>query len=160
MWRELAGLPENGSFWAGEMHEFRLDWYRMLRPILAPEEVRQHYHILLEPAQSEESPPQPGKRGKPKQSPGRNRLDRLRKHEDGVLAFALDWGVPFTNNQAERDLRPAKVKQQVSGGFRTPGGARAYARRQATVSTFRQQRLKVFATLRDLFAHRPVVLPL
>lgn len=160
LWRELAGLQENGSLWAGEMHEFRLDLYRMPRPILAQDEVRKHYHLLLEQAQSEEPPPQPGKRGKPKQSPGRNRLDRLRKHEAGVLAFALDWGVPFTNNQAERDLRPAKVKQKVSGCFRTQRGARVYARLQATVSTFRKQRLNVFATLRDLFARRPVVLPL
>ena len=154
--RELAGLEENGSLWAGEMHEFLLDLYKMPRPILAHEEVRKHYHIILEQAQSEEPPPQPGKRGKPKHSRGRNLLNRLRKHEDGVLAFALELGVPFTNNQAERDLRPAKVKQKVSGCFRTQAGARVYARLQATVSTFRKQGLNVFATLRDLFACRPV----
>jgi transposase len=158
LWRELAGLEENGSLWAGEMHEFLLDLYKMPRPILAQEEVRKHYHILLEPAQSEEPPPQPGKRGKPKQSPGRNLLNRLRQHEDGVLAFALDWDVPFTNNQAERDLRPAKVKQKVSGCFRTQVGACAYARLQAAISTFRKPGMNVFATLRDLFARRPVVL--
>ncbi len=50
------------------------------------------------------NPHNPAIQGKPKQSPGRNRLNRLRKHEDGVLAFALELGVPFTNNQAERDL--------------------------------------------------------
>jgi transposase len=154
--RELAGLEENDSLWAGEMREFLLDLYRMPRPILAPEEVLKHYHIILELAESEEPLPQPSKRGKPKQSPGRNRLNRLRKHEDGVLAFTS--GVPFTNNQAERDLRPAKVKQKVSGCFRTKGGARVYARLLATVSTFRKQEMNVFTTLRDLFAHRPVVL--
>ncbi|MDY6992209.1 MAG: transposase, partial [Pseudomonadota bacterium] len=79
-------------------------------------------------------------------------------HEDGVLAFALESGVPFTNNPAERDLRPAKVKQKVSGCFRTQAGARMYARLQAIISTFLKQGLNVFATLRDLFAHRPVVL--
>jgi transposase len=157
--RELAALEENGSLWADEMREYRLDLYKMPRPLLAEEEVRKHYHIILEQAESEEPFPQPGKRGKPKQSPGRNRLNRLRKHEDGVLAFALESGIPFTNNQAERDLRPAKVKQKVSGCFRTKGGARVYARLQAIVSTFRKQELNVFATLRDLFARRPVVLP-
>ena len=120
--------------------------------------MRKHYHILLEQAQCEEPLPQPGKRGKPKQSPGRNLLNRLRKHEEGVLAFALESSVPFTNNQAERDLRPAKVKQKVSGCFRTQAGACVYARLQATVSTFRKQGLNVFATLRDLFACCPVML--
>jgi transposase len=99
--------------------------------------------------------PQPRKRGKPKQSPGRNLFNRLRKHEDGVLAFALDSGVPFTNNQVERDLRPAKVKQKISGCFRTQVGACVYARLQAVVSTFRKQGMNVFATL---FARRPVLL--
>jgi transposase len=113
----------------------------------------------LSAGELEEPLPQPGKRGKPKQSPGRNLLNRLRKPEDGVLAFALESGVPFTNNQAERDLRPAKVKLKVSGCFRTKRGACVYARLQATVSTFRKPGLKVFATLRDWFAHRPVVLP-
>ncbi|MCB1821637.1 MAG: transposase, partial [Candidatus Competibacteraceae bacterium] len=63
--------------------------------------------------------------------PGYNHLDRLRTHQDGVLAFALDAGVPFTNNQLERDLRPAKVKLKVSGSFRTVAGAGVYARLQA-----------------------------
>jgi transposase len=156
--RELAGLEANDSQWAGEMREFLLDLYQMLRPILAEEEVRKHYHIILEKAESEEPPPQPGKRGKPKQSPGRNLLNRLRKHEDGVLAFALEEGVPFTNNQAERDLRPAKVKQKVSGCFRTKAGACVYARLQATISTLRKQGRNVFAALRDLFARRLLVL--
>lgn len=156
--RELANLEQNDSLWAGEMREFLLDLYKMPRPIQANEEVRKHYHIILDQAELEEPPPQPGKRGKPKQTPGRNLLNRLRKHEDGVLAFALEAGVPFTNNQAERDLRPAKVKQKVSGGFRTKAGAYVYARLQATISTLRKQGRNVFAALRDLFVGRPVVL--
>jgi transposase len=155
--RELAGLTENGSLWAGDMHEFLLYLYKIPRPIVAVEEVRKHYHIILAQAELKESLPQQGKRGKPKQSPGRNLLNLLRKHEDGVLSFALEPDIPFTNNQAERDLRPAKVKQKVSGCFRTKAGARAYARLQAVVSTFRKQGLNVFATLRDLFSLQPVV---
>jgi len=59
-------------------------------------------------------------------------------------------GVPFTNNQAERDLRPAKVKLKVSGSFRTVAGACVYARLQAVISTFRKQGEGVFAGLREL----------
>ncbi len=85
-------------------------------------------------------------------------LKRLKEHEDAVLAFALVEGVPFTNNQAERDLRPAKVKQKVSGCFRTQQGAKVYARLQAVISTCRKQERNVYAFLRALFAHQPVSL--
>jgi hypothetical protein len=52
-----------------------------------------------------------------KQSKGRNLLDRLRKHEDGVLAFACEPFIPSTNNPAERDIRSAKVKQKSVAAF-------------------------------------------
>jgi transposase len=154
--RELAGLTENGSLWAEEMHEFLLDLYKMPHPVAAADEVRRHYHVISAHADAEEPPPQQGRNGKPKHSAGRNLLNRLKKHEEGVLAFALEEDVPFTNNQAERDLRPAKVKQKVSGCFRTENGAQVYARLQAIISTFRKQGLKIFASLRELFSHRPV----
>jgi len=156
--RELDGLIENGSLWAGKMHTLLLDLYKTSRPILIGEgDVRSRYRAILTQADQEEPPPQRGKRGRPKQSPGRNLFDRLKEHENGALGFAFEAGVPFTNNQAERDLRGAKVKQKVSGCFRTEQGARVYARLQAAISTFRKQGLNVFATLRDLFARRPVV---
>jgi len=156
--RELQGLWENGSLWAEDMHGFLLALYNMPRPLVDDEQVRLHYRLILDQADREEPPPQRAKRGKPKQSKGRNLLNRLREHQAGVLAFALEPGIPFTNNQAERDLRPAKVKQKVSGCFRTRQGADVYARLQAAVSTFRKQDLNVFATLRDLFSYAPVVL--
>ena len=153
--RELYNRLENGSLWAEEMHRFLLALYRMPRPTTAGELVRLHYHLILEQADREEPPPQRNKRGKPKQSKGRNLLNRLREHEDGVLAFALEASVPFTHNQAQRDLRPIKVKQKVSGCFRTPRGAEVYARLRATISTCRKQGLNVFATWRDLFSCVP-----
>ncbi len=150
--RELNGLKEGGSCWAAVMHRFLLDLYQQPRPIAAVDKVYLPYQTILEQADQEEPPPQPRKRGRPKQTPGRNLLDRLRTHQEGVLAFALDTGVPFTNNQAERDLRPAKVKLKVSGGFRTVEGACVYARLQAVISTFRKQGEGVFARLRELFS--------
>lgn len=152
--RELQGLIEEGSLWAQEMHEFLLDIYNRSNPMVAAEEIRKHYQIILNHAQQEEPAPQPGKRGRPKQSRGRNLLDRLRTHQESVLAFVFEVGVPFTNNQAERDLRPAKVKLKVCGGFRTLEGGIVYARIQALVSTLRQRGMNVFAQLRDLFSLR------
>ncbi|BAP54374.1 transposase [Thioploca ingrica] len=150
--RERAGLTEKGSLWAEQMHEFLLDLYNRPPPIVAAAEVRQHYHIILTPAALEEPPPQAGKRGKPKQSTGRNGLNRLKTYEEGVLALALEAGVPFTTNPAERDLRLAKVKQPVSGGFRTTSGADVSARLPGVVSTVRPPGLKVFDTRDDWLA--------
>ena len=42
-------------------------------------------------------------------------LEVLRDRETDVLRFAHDLGVPPTSNQAERDLRPAKIQQNISG---------------------------------------------
>lgn len=159
--RELRGLMENGSAWAGVMHAFLLELYHQAHPLQgeAAQQARQQYRQILSQAELEEPPPAPKVgRGRLKSTPGRNLLRRLTEHEDAILAFALVEGVPFTNNQAERDLRPAKVKQKVSGCFRTGHGARVYARLQAVISTCRKQERNVFVTLRSLFAHQPVSL--
>jgi transposase len=159
--RELQALMENGSRWAAAMRTLLLELEARPRPLgeQAAEEARQRYRQILSQAEQEEPPPQSkiGK-GRPKNTPGRNLLRRLQQHEEAVLAFALIAGVPFTNNQAERDLRPAKVKQKVSGCFRTQQGAKVYARLQAVISTCRKQDRNVFAVLRTLFAHQPVTL--
>ncbi len=69
-----------------------------------------------------------GQRGKLAKSDAQNLWERLKKHEQAVLLFAANAQVPFTNNRAERDLRMAKVKQKVSGCFRTQQYADAYCR--------------------------------
>jgi transposase len=76
----------------------------------------------------------------------------LQQHEEAVLAFAFDKEVPFTNNQAERDLRPAKLKQKVSGCFRTLAGAQVYARIEGFLSTARKQGRNVFKELTAAFS--------
>jgi len=159
--RELQALMEERSSWAEAMRTFLFDLYSQTRPLQgqAAEDARQHYRQILSQAELEEPPPQlKAGKGRPKNTPGRNLLRRLQEHEDAVLAFALVEGVPFTNNQAERDLRPAKVKQKVSGCFRTQQGAKVYARLQAVISTCRKQERNIFAVLRDLFAYQPVTL--
>jgi transposase len=76
-----------------------------------------------------------GRRGKIAKSDAHNLLERLRKHEDSVLLFALHSHVAFTNNRAERDLRMSKVKQKVSGCFRVEKYAHAYCRVSSYLQT-------------------------
>jgi transposase len=80
-------------------------------------------------------PKQNGKRGKIAKSDAHNLWERLREHETAVLLFAKDPYVPFTNNRAERDLRMSKVKQKVSGCFRSSIYAKAYCRISSYIQT-------------------------
>lgn len=81
-------------------------------------------------------PPKPsGKRGKLAKSDAHNLLERLQTHEASVVLFAKDPHVSFTNNRAERDLRMSKVKQKVSGCFRSEVYARAYCRISSYLQT-------------------------
>lgn len=76
-----------------------------------------------------------GKRGRPKRGKIRALLDRLQGKKDQILRFAWDWTVPFSNNEAERSIRFSKVKQKVSGYFRTLSGAEDYASIMSFIST-------------------------
>ena len=81
-------------------------------------------------------PPKPnGKRGNLAKSDAHNLLERLQAHEASVLLFAKDPYVSFTHNRAGRDLRMSKVKQKVSGCFRTEAYALAYCRISSYLQT-------------------------
>ncbi len=100
--------------------------------------LRKRYRTILTQG-GKELPPIPdkpkGKRGRTAKSDAHNLWERLKSHEQAVLLFAHSPDVPFTNNRAERDLRMAKVKQKVSGCFRTRQYAEAYCRISSYLQT-------------------------
>ena len=78
---------------------------------------------------------------------GHNLLIRLRDFKEAVLRFMYEPGVPFSNNQAEQDVRMMKVKQKISGGFRTSKGADVFCSIRGFISTHRKQNLPIFQSI-------------
>lgn len=109
-------------------------------------------------AHPEQSKPA-GRRGRAKQSKEHNLLRRMWDKRVEVLRFAHDLTVPFSNNQAERDLRMNKVQQKVSGCFRSERGAENFCTNRSYLSTVRKQGLNLMASIKAAFAGNPVRFP-
>ena len=137
--RELTFIVETNNYaWASNMK--RLLQESCANVSKSPEKrladkalanLQKRYRNILTRGEKElpPIPPKPsGKRGKLAKSDAHNLHERLRNYESAVLLFAKDPHVSFTNNRAERDLRMAKVKQKVSGCFRTEHLAKAHCR--------------------------------
>lgn len=152
--RELRGLSENhGRKWAEKMHSLLMYAYEFssggssVLPAKKYKTVLSRYRQIIEEANREEPPPEPRPKGRPKKTKGRNLLERLGRYEEEVLRFAREHEVPFTNNLAERDIRPLKTKLKVSGCFRTLQGARHYARIKSFCSTAKKHGLSAYEEL-------------
>jgi transposase len=119
------------------------------------------YRALIAAGLAANPPParRPRQRGRVKQTPAQNLLERLWLGQDevlGISAFLDDFAVPFDNNQAERDVRMLKVQQKVSGCFRSDWGADAFACLRGYLSTLRKQGVALLAALETVVAGHPL----
>jgi transposase len=94
-----------------------------------------------------------GKRGRTAKRVGHNFLVRLRDKKEDVLRFLIEFNVPFTNNLAEQDIRMMKVKQKISGGFRSNEGAEDFASIRSVLSTARKLGWNIMNTLTQTADH-------
>jgi len=84
-------------------------------------------------------------------------LDLLQKYKPQTLAFIYDFRVPFDNNLAERDVRMVKIKQKVSGAFRTHTGAQTFYAIRSYISTTREHGLNVIDAIYGALTGTPFI---
>ena len=163
--RELTYLlEEQDHAWAGDMielltHANHLDNLHCAGGLVAHynsrkyqaeiRELRDLYEAILAQAQTDNPvvAPSTGKRGRAKQSKATNLIGRLRDYADDVWRFMTQPGIPSTNSLAEQTVRMPKVKQKVSGCFRTLPGAQTYCVIRSYCATMHKQGANVFESL-------------
>ena len=169
--RELTFIEEElQQPWARGMKDLLLEMKQAVQQtraagkqemdVLALGRFHRRYDSLIQQGYGANPPPLPPKKvhgGRTKQNPARNLLDRLSTNKWQVLAFVMDFAVPFDNNQAERDLRMIKVQQKVSGCFRTDHGVAHFCRIRSYLSTLRKQGGDLLAALQQTFLGHPVL---
>ena len=170
--RELTYLlEEQDQSWAGDMiellthanHQDNLNCADAKAPRYESQKyqgevrnLRTLYDAILAQALAENPiAPPTGKRGRTKQSKVTNLIGRLIDYSDDVWRFMTQPNVPFTNNLAEQTVRMPKVKQKVSGCFRTPQGAKNYCAIRSYCATMHKQGANIFESLVAAFKGAP-----
>ena len=155
--RELNWVHENTDYtWAAEMRTLLCKMKIVKEDYLQAEKLElSRYYVTKFAREYAEivalgELESPRIKGQTKQSKSRNLLERFIGYKDEITLFAHDFNVPFDNNQAERDIRNAKVKQKVSGLFRSESGIKNFAGTSSVIGTAKKQGLSVFKTLKDI----------
>jgi len=160
--RELeSAFEQDKQQWAAKMSDLLKEINKTVLdsggvlPAAASKTFRKRYRKLLSGAEREcpapEETQRQGSRGRIPRSKARNLLERLRDYENDVLRFMDEPDVPFSNNQAENDIRMTKVQQKISGCFRSWDGALIFCRIRSYLSTCRKQGITATEALTLLF---------
>lgn len=166
--RELKALMEiEKESWANSMSKLLLvankykHSYEGQIPLEIVDRVEKVYDSIVERGlEYHESLPEiitSSNRGRKKRRTGHNLLIRLSKYKEDVLRFLREEKIPFTNNQAERDIRMMKCKQKISGSFRTMEGGQNFALIRSVISTARKQGMNILETLTQVLNGENVV---
>ena len=155
--RDLKYLHENmGEGWAGKMAALLCSANELKNEgKLTNQEkdrARKGYDRILEKAiktekAKSENKPIKAKRGRPPTSKALRMINMLHEKHKEVLRFLYFDDVPFDNNLAERDLRMVKLRQKISGCFRSDKGQKSFFRIRSYISTARKQGHQVFEAL-------------
>src|SRR6266496_2235977 len=131
-------------------------------PQAVKQDFERRYTHLVQTGMAANPPPQKraGKSGAPKKSDALNLLIRLHQYQDLILRFMHDFAVPFDNNRAESDLRMMKLRQKISGCFRTQEGAAIFCDLRSYLSTMQKQGVHLLIALRSAIVGSPLLPPL
>jgi transposase len=164
--RELLYVKETtGQSWAQDMSNFLLNANKLCaaarekKLVFDPGQIRAFrtvYDGIVREGEHLNPQVQATKAGRAKQSIATNLLRRFRDHADAVLRFVSDLSVPFTNNEAERAVRMPKVKQKISGCFRSLDGAEHFCVIRSCLDTLRKQGHGMLEVLQRAFAGDPI----
>lgn len=163
--RELVGLHEreDGPGWAKEMEAFLLKAHLYTcvyqedgkLPDDYLEILSGEYDTILRSATFHYDEQHRQSRKKP---PGESLFVRLEQYKTEILRFMHDFDIPFSNNQAEQDIRMEKVRQKISGCFRSTTGPEVFCRIRGYLSTARKHGFDLFDAICDAVSGNPIIL--
>lgn len=151
--RELRALIEfDKELWAQNMYNLLKNASQLVNASSEKQQdISNQYDQIIKSGLEYHEGLEPLKAGSRKKRPGHNLLIRLRDFKAETLRFLYDSEVPFTNNLAERDVRMIKLKQKVSGSFRTKCGAQSFLAIRSFISTIQKQNKNVIQYINDVF---------
>ena len=163
--RELRGIQElePSHTWPSEFARFLVSLNRAKKSAVDKggtsfdpgrlDRILRRYDNLLDLA-DRECPPRADTPNRKRKKKGLERalIERLRRYKDYVCHFITDFDIPFDNNQAERDVRYAKVKMKVSGQFRDIVHAQEFLDIISYIGTARKNGIGAFKSLNSAFS--------
>ncbi|MCF6314529.1 MAG: transposase, partial [Verrucomicrobiales bacterium] len=156
--RELTYVEEElDQQWAGKMSELLLEIKGQIEKLPKKEHLldakiqkqfRKTYRSIIQKGHESNPPPKrkPGQRGRLAKGKSLNLLERFENYEEEVLGYMI-YGIPFDNNEAERDLRMMKTRQKISGCFRSLEWANRFSEIRSIITSAKKKSVDIYKLL-------------